>query len=235
MKINTLPLLGCDEALARLTILAGGVADASAELLNRNGYDSEQPAIRWHSGDLHLPSFFPDENDRHDYDYLVVEGDLIVEGCMAVSPQREDGGIIVLGRLQSDTLICLGELLVRDDVHIRHAYCSSGNDGAFVVGGNLAVLTLVETGEFIHVHGDLDARCLASLQNFVQVDGETRCDCRIDSAQSAEPITRMFASDLLKAFEGEDNDGQHIVGWYPDDDAYLACLQQGRSPLRSGD
>lgn len=64
------------------------------------------------------------------------------------------------------------------------------------------MLTLVETGEFIHVHGDLDARCLASLQNFVQVDGETRCDCRIDSAQSAEPITRMFASDLLKAFEG---------------------------------
>lgn len=134
MKINALPLLGCDEALARLTILAGGVADASAELLNRNGYDSEQPAIRWHSGDLHLPSFFPDENDRHDYDYLVVEGDLIVEGCMAVSPQREDGGIIVLGRLQSDTLICLGKLLVRDDARIRHAYCSSGNDGAFVVG-----------------------------------------------------------------------------------------------------
>lgn len=91
------------------------------------------------------------------------------------------------------------------------------------------------SGEFIHVHGDLDARCLASLQNFVQVDGETRCDCRIDSAQSEDLIKRMFAPGLLKAFEGMDNDGQRIVGWYPDDDAYLACLRQGRSPLRRGD
>ncbi|WP_232230764.1 hypothetical protein [Serratia sp. SCBI] len=45
----------------------------------------------------------------------------------------------------------------------------------------------------------------------------------------------MFAPGLLKAFEGMDNDGQRLVGWYPDDDAYLACLRQGRSPLRCGD
>ncbi|MEX5715584.1 hypothetical protein QEP77_11920 [Serratia sp. B1] len=73
------------------------------------------------------------------------------------------------------------------------------------------------------------------MQNFVQVDGETRCDCRIDSAQSEDLIKRMFAPGLLKAFEGMDNDGQRLVGWYPDDDAYLACLRQGRSPLRCGD
>lgn len=235
MKINHLPLINGDEVPARLAALAGGVADAVAELLNRHDDDDEPPAIRWHSGDLRLPAFFPDEHGGHDYDYLIVDGDVIVEGCLAVSPQREDGGIVVLGRLQADTLICWGGLVVRDDVRIRHAYCSSGNDGAFVVGGDLSALTLVETGEFIHVHGDLDARCLASLQNFVQVDGETRCDCRIDSAQSEDLIKRMFAPGLLKAFEGMDNDGQRLVGWYPDEDAYLACLRQGRSPLRRGD
>ncbi|ANM78251.1 hypothetical protein A4U88_3693 [Serratia marcescens] len=146
MKINHLPLLNGDELPARLAELTGGIADAVAELFNRHDDDAERPAIRWHSGDLHLPAFFPDEHDSHDYDYLIVDGDMIVEGCLAVSPQREDGGIVVLGRLQADTLICWGGLVVRDDVRIRHAYCSSGNDGAFVVGGDLTALTLVETG-----------------------------------------------------------------------------------------
>ncbi|WLS89817.1 hypothetical protein RAM09_10475 [Serratia marcescens] len=134
MKINHLPLLNGDELPARLAELTGGIADAVAELFNRHDDDDEPPAIRWHSGDLHLPAFFPDEHDSHDYDYLIVDGDMIVEGCLAVSPQCEDGGIVVLGRLQADTLICWGGLVVRDDVRIRHAYCSSGNDGAFVVG-----------------------------------------------------------------------------------------------------
>ncbi|AIM21616.1 hypothetical protein [Serratia sp. SCBI] len=168
MKINHLPLLNGDEVSARLAALAGGVADAVAELLNRHDDDDEPPVIRWHSGDLRQPAFFPDEHDGHDYDYLIVDGDVIVEGCLAVSPQREDGGIVVLGRLQADTLICWGGLIVRDDVRIRHAYCSSGNDGAFVVGGDLTALTLVETGSlsmFMAISTrDVSLRCRTSFR-----------------------------------------------------------------------
>ncbi|MCP1107757.1 hypothetical protein M6G53_20515 [Serratia nevei] len=235
MQINHLPVLSCDEALARITKSAGSVANTAAELLNPDFYDPEQANIRWHSGDLHLPSFLPTKDDMHDYDCLIVEGNLIVDGCMEVSPQIDEGGIIVLGRLQADTLICWSGLVVRGDASVQHAYFSSGNDCSFVVGGNLTAISLLETGEFIHVHGDLDARCLALLHNFVQVDGEERCGCRIDGSQCEEPMKRMFDPSLLKAFEGEDADGQRIVGWYPDDDAYLERLQEGGSPLRSGD
>lgn len=285
MKINRLPRLDRDEALARMATRAGGVTEAARELIEALTDDfsldellreypdllarleateaemvdlgiprsqgilarlheasansetdtasCESPArIHWHSGDLHLAAFSSIEDD--DYDCFIVDGDLIVDGCLEITPFMDYGGFIVLGSLRAETMICTGALVVRGDVHLRHAYLNAGNDCAMVVGGNLTTISLVEEGEFVHVQGDLEARCVATFHNVVQVDGKERCARRIENAGYAASTRQVFDPDLLEAFEGEDDDGAPVEAWHTGD-AYLDRLRQGGSPLQDGD
>lgn len=119
---------------------------------------------------------------------------------------------------------------MRDDVECRHVHACSLNDGALLVGGNMAASTLVEAGHYIQIGGKLDIRYIGIMHTPVEVQGHPGIPSD-GLTTGRENLNQWVDGALLEQVEYEGEDGEVLLGWYPSE-AYAARIASGGSPLR---
>jgi len=163
-------------------------------------------------------------------DYLIIDGDLTIEGTLHLNELDELRCVVVLGSVTTQNFVCGGWVFIRDNLTCTHAYASSLNDGGLFVGGNMQVATFLETGQYVQVAGDFEAIHLAMVQNEIEVRGEVSCP---DFVHRSDRDRLPFWVDpgLIEQHDAETEDGRPYRYWYPAgyDDRILA----GGSPVRT--
>lgn len=165
-------------------------------------------------------------------DCLIIDGDLTIEGTLGLNHLDETRCVVVLGSVRADNLVCGGWVVVRDDLDCRHIHACSLNDGALIVGGNMKVETFLETGQYVQVGGDLDARFLGMVHNQIDVAGQVRCP-DFERRADDDYLLEWIDGALLECEQCEDDDGQLVPSVHPTEE-YDQRIASGGSPLRAG-
>jgi hypothetical protein len=226
---DTLKELLTDESIRNLDS-EGHLQESLEELLAKyENQPSSQPSdddyvpdIRLHEGDLVI------DNLELTCDCLIVNGNLKVTGLMESAQPAEYGALIVLGDasvgryLSSNT-----HTVIRGNLRAQHIATGSGNDCAFVVGGDAEIESFAEFGEYAHIHGHLKARWLISLMNRIQADGGCETQNFHNYPQEILDLPALLRSELIVATPDNPQCEFDI-----DEDAYCECLQDNISPFR---
>ncbi len=173
-----------------------------------------------------------DWENEHDVHCLIVTGDLNVEGTLVLNWPEEWPGVIILGSLKARNFICGGWVVVRDNVECDHVYACSLNDGGLTIGGNVKVTSVLEGGHYVKVHGDLEARFVATIHNEIDVDGEVRCT-GFQYREDRDYLPNWVDSELLEQRQATGDDGVPYAYWYPAE-TYQQRIAEGGNPVRSG-
>nr|WP_313207908.1 hypothetical protein [Stenotrophomonas geniculata] len=162
---------------------------------------------------------------------LIVDGDLSVEGVLALNDLGETLCVVVLGSLRARNLDCGGWVFVRDDLACEHLHACSLNDGILAVGGSMRVQTYLETGTYTQVGLDLRARFLSTVQNEIVVEGAVHCP---DFSRRSDPdyLSEWVDPELLERVESDSDGCESPWTFYPSE-AYRLRIIASRSPMNS--
>lgn len=160
---------------------------------------------------------------------VIVDGDLCVEGVLALNDLNEALCVIILGSLKTRNLECGGWLFVRDDLDCEHLHACSVNDGILAVGGNVSVRTFLEAGTYTHVEGDLRALFLSAVQNEIVVEGQIHSP-EFNRRSDPDYLSGWVDPGLLEEIEVDCSNGGIPWNVYPSE-AYRRRILAGESPM----
>lgn len=188
------------------------------------------PDIQLLSGNRRYATFAPEA------DIVVVDGDLHVDGLLESNHSHDSGMLIVLGELTAGNTVCRGGMFISGGCALNHLYANSTNDCEMVVGGDLVTQSVLEYGQHIEVHGMIRAQLVISAQNDVDVHGRRQVIRWCDRSMPRPNLLRYLRPELVETHEytgGAVNDIEPGVTHYtyPNEDALLALLRSGASPL----
>ncbi|PTA71292.1 MULTISPECIES: hypothetical protein [unclassified Stenotrophomonas] len=214
-----------DQALLRTTLKARAMIAASADQPRDDRESTSSFKV------VPAASLVGDWSSDCETDCVIVDGDLSVEGTLALNNLGETLCVIVLGSLSARNLDCGGWVFVRDDLACEHLHACSLNDGILAVGGSITVQTYLETGTYTQVGRELYASFLSTVQNEIVVEGGVHCP-GFSRRSDPDYLSGWMDPELLEQVDAGSDDCDSPWSVYPSE-AYRLRILAGGSPMNS--